>query len=405
MAKDGFFSTGRPRVTVKDLPQNPHRSPSPSPPSRLSSLPLLLLVVTCCAVSPATAQTTRVLPIDTAAARRAVPFAELRGRRVEEVRVEGNTQVSSAVIRNVIRTRVGEPFDPETAAEDYQRIFSDLKTFSNVESFVSQTASGGVIVVFKVTEQRQVREIAYIGNSRVETTVLQQVVDLKTGQSIDAFRISMARRAIEQLYKDKNYPYAHVTVNQDALTKSGVVEFNIVEGPNVRVRRVAFIGNHSMTSDRLKNVVHTKYWIWIFRPGTFDPEDIDDDVARLKEYYVGRGFFDVRVGRKLIWSPDLSELQVDFVIEEGPRYRVGKVSFKGNTSLSEVKLREKMKMLEGAYYDETAVERGQARDRPRVQPIRIHLPAAVQVRRLLAHHREARVQPHAGQSRCRVRDR
>ncbi|MGB7158872.1 MAG: BamA/TamA family outer membrane protein [Tepidisphaeraceae bacterium] len=299
---------------------------------------------------------TRSLPIDTPAARRAAPLANLRGRTVEDIQIVGNTQVSSAVIRNVIRTRVGEPFDPETVAEDYQRIFSDLRTFSNVEAFVDPTATG-VIVRFQVSEQKQVKDIRYLGNTKVETEALKQVVDLKVGQSIDAFRISMARRAIEDLYKDKNYPFANVTVDQDALTRDGVVIFNVVEGPNVRVRRVAFVGNRSVTSDRLKSVAQTKYWIWIFRPGTFDRDTIEDDVGAITEFYKDKGFFDVRVGRKLIFSPDLSEMQVNFLIEEGVRYKVGRVSFKGNTSLSEAQLRAKMKLLEGSNYDDAAVQR------------------------------------------------
>ncbi|HEV2294060.1 MAG TPA: BamA/TamA family outer membrane protein [Tepidisphaeraceae bacterium] len=320
--------------------------------------------------APAAAQTapdapTRSVPADTPTAtqlspsnsRSAAPFAELRGRTVEDIRIEGNTQVSDALVRNVIRTRVGEPFDPETVIEDYQRIFQELRSFSNVEAFVEQTKTGGIVVIFQLTEQRQVRNIRYVGNTEVETAAVRQVVDLKVGQSIDAFRISMARRAIEEFYRDRNFPFAHVTVDQDLLTKEGIVVFNIIEGPNVRVRRVNFVGNKSISDDRLSGIAQTKYWVFIFRPGTFDPDTIDDDVGRIRNYYQDKGFFDVRVGRKLIWSPDNSELQVDFVIDEGVRYKVGKVSFKGNESVSEAELRARMKLLEGEPFDKIARQR------------------------------------------------
>src|SRR5690349_15419633 len=56
----------------------------------------------------------------------------LRGRTVESVRVLGNQTVPSSVIRNQIRTREGEPFDPATVQEDYQRIYN-LRKFRNVE--------------------------------------------------------------------------------------------------------------------------------------------------------------------------------------------------------------------------------------------------------------------------------
>ena len=194
-------------MTVKDFPQNPR--PAPRRPTPLS---LLLLSCVICGIchGQATAQTApavRPAPIDTPAARGAAPFAELRGRTVEDIRIVGNTQTSPSAIRNVIRTRVGEPFEPETVAEDYQRIFQELRSFSNVEAKVEPTARG-VIVVFQVTEQRQVREILYVGNTQVDTAAIRQVVDLKVGQSIDGFRIAMARRAIEAFYKDRNFPAA-----------------------------------------------------------------------------------------------------------------------------------------------------------------------------------------------------
>lgn len=343
-------------MTVKDFRKNPRR------PSRRLSLPLSL-ILSISAASPLAAQTApapggdQPLPVDTPDARRAAPFAELRGRTVEDIRITGNTQVSNAVIRNVIRTRVGQPFDPETVAEDYQRIFQELRSFSNVEAEVETTDRGGVVVIFRVTEQRQVRDIRYVGNTEVETAAVRQVVDLKVGQSIDAFRISMARRAIEEFYRDRNFPFAHVTVDQDLLAKEGIVVFNIVEGPNVRVRRVNFVGNKSITTDRLKNVAQTKYWVFIFSPGTFDTDTIEEDVGLIKNFYQDKGFFDVRVGRKLIWSPDNSELQVDFVIDEGPRYRIGKVSFKGNKSLPEADLRARMKLLEGQPFDRSVQQR------------------------------------------------
>ena len=74
----------------------------------------------------------------------------------------GNAQVSTVVILNLVRTHEGDKFDPATVAEDYQRIFG-LRKFSDVQAKVEPTAKG-VIVVFTVTEQRQIKRINFIGN-------------------------------------------------------------------------------------------------------------------------------------------------------------------------------------------------------------------------------------------------
>lgn len=301
--------------------------------------------------TPAPPQT----PAPSAPARATLAYAALAGKRIEDVQVRGNTQVATAIIMNVVRSRPGEPFDPATVEEDYQRIYG-LRKFSNVEAKAEETAQG-VIVTFIVTEQKQIREIVWKGNTKIDTQTLRDAVDVREGEAIDNFRINVARQSIETLYKSKNFPYAHVTIDRDTLAREGKLVFEITEGPNVRVRMVDFVGNDSFSDDRLKDTVATKYWIWIFRPGTFDPDTLEDDVAALRRFYEEKGFFDAKVGRKVTESPDQTEIKVTFVIEEGPRYIVDKISFKGNTKLTEGQLRAGLKMVEGTPYDAETMQR------------------------------------------------
>lgn len=292
----------------------------------------------------------------TAPAVSGIVSAELAGRPVAGVRIIGNTQVSTAVILNLVRTRQGEPFDPATVEEDYRRIYN-LRKFSNVEARVEPIADGGVIVSFSVSEQKQVARVAFRGLKAAEEAALREIIDVKAGEAIDRFRISVARDAIENYYREKNYPFAHVEVDDDALAKTGELVFNVTEGPNVRVRNVKFIGNKSFTDDKLKGQIRTSSWIFIFSPGTFNAETIEQDVAAIRKFYEGRGFFDVRVGRKLVFSPDQTELMVEFVIEEGIRYKVDRVSFRGNKSVQEDVLKKDLRLHEGRYFDAELLQR------------------------------------------------
>jgi outer membrane protein assembly factor BamA len=267
----------------------------------------------------------------------------------------GNTQTATSVILNVVRTKPGDLFDPQTVEEDYQRIYG-MKRFGNVEAKAEPTETG-VIVTFIVTEQKQIKEIRFHGNKKVDTEGLKNTIDIRPGEAIDAFRISIARQAIESLYKSKNYPYAHVGIDRDKLAASGILVFEIVEGPQVKVRKVDFTGNKSFSDDRLRDEVHTKYWIWIFRPGTFDPDTVDDDVALLRHFYEGKGFFDCRVGRKITESPNQTEIKVTYLIEEGVRYTVDKIIFRGNKSISSQALQSKLKLGQGRYFDVDTLHR------------------------------------------------
>jgi outer membrane protein insertion porin family len=287
--------------------------------------------------------------------RPALTTSQLKGRAVEEVRILGNTTVSQAVIRNAIRTAVGDPLDPATVEEDYQRVFN-LRKFANVEARVEPTVTG-VNVVFVVVEQNQINGISFRGNTKLATPTLLATVDLRVGEAIDPFRIALARGAIEELYRGRNYPFARVTVDETALRDRGEVEFTVAEGPNVRIRNIEFRGNASFSDDRLQRQVRSSTWIFIFRSGRFIPQQVEEDVAALRRYYESKGFFDARVGRKLVYSPDMRDLEIQFLIDEGPRYTVERVRFEGNTKLTEDELRPRLRMLEGRPYDGEVLQR------------------------------------------------
>ena len=280
---------------------------------------------------------------------------DLVGRRVDEVRVAGNATVSSQVILNRVRTHVGDAFDPATVESDYQRVF-DLKRFSNVQARVEPDATGGVAVVFQVSEEKLIRSVRFAGNKAVSSDDLAKAVDVKAGEAIENFRIALAKRAIDVAYRAKNFPYTHVSVDTDRLSRTGDLVFQITEAQPVTIRNIEFVGRHSFTYDKLKDQIKTTRWYWFLNPGTYDEQQVDADVGAVRQFYRNHGFFDVKVGRKVIVSPDQTEVQVNFLIDEGVRYKVDKVTFVGNKVLSTAQLRQGLRLTEGQTFDSDVLD-------------------------------------------------
>lgn len=297
------------------------------------------------AIAQDSASPTQILP-----PRNEVNIASgLAGRTVERVEVRGNQTIPTGTILNLVRTRVGDALDPLTVQDDYQRIY-ELRRFGNVEAQIQPTETG-VVVAFIVTEQKAIKSIAFRGNTAIDTQVLSSSITIRPAEAIDSFRISLAKRAIEQMYLTKNYPLADVSVDADALSERGELVFIISEGPNVKIRNIDFIGNASFSETQLKRKITARTYIPIARPGTLNEEALDDDVASIRDFYRSKGFFDCRVGRRILFSLDKSEAQVEFLVDEGPRYTIEKISFQGNTSLTEAQLRGALKLTEGMPFD------------------------------------------------------
>lgn len=283
------------------------------------------------------------------------------GRTVEQVKIIARprplTSAEQAQVLAQIRTHEGDKFEPTTVEGDYQRVYG-LRKFSNVEARFEPTASG-VIVVFELTQQNQIKEIRFKGNESLDNQTLQNVASLKAGEAIDSFRLALAKEAIQKAYQSKNFPSARVDIDMDELTKTGILTFSIVEGPRVKVRNVVIRGNQSFTDNKIKDQIKTKPAFLFFSSGTYDPDQVETDVAAIRQYYENHGFFDTRVGRKIVVSADQKEVQVEYVIDEGRRYVVDRVSFRGNHDqrVTDEMLRKDLKLVEGRFYDSDLAKR------------------------------------------------
>ena len=319
----------------------PRRRPRKWVASWLGAAALLFLAL------PAAAQTTQ-------------PAA---GRPVAEVGVVGNQTVSDSEILNAVRTEAGQPFDAQTVREDYQRIYN-LRRFSRVEARYEEIP-GGVIVVFDVQEQPALTRVRFRGNRRFDDETLRRLVEFETNRSVDPIMLAWAQSAIEELYRSRNHALAEVRLIRDE--EAGTITFDIIEGPRVRVRNIDFVGADSfpelplLASPLRKQIATTIYWPFgLFgRDGEYDPRRVEEDVASIQRYYRERGFFDARVGRRVVFSPDLTEVQIEFLIEEGPRYVINEIRFEGNERLTDGQLLDSIRLRPGMLYDRRDVQRAE----------------------------------------------
>src|SRR5262249_27928180 len=134
------------------------------------------------------------------------------------------------------------------------------------------------------------------------------------------------------------------------------VVFNITEGPVVKVSGISFTGNTFVSGARLGTQVNSSREYFRLIGGTYVPAMVDHDVAKLAEYYKSFGYHDVQVSRSLQWDPDMRHVHVIFHVNEGIRYRVGRIQIDGNRSLNTDQLAAVTKVRPGDYYDQRQIE-------------------------------------------------
>jgi outer membrane protein assembly complex protein YaeT len=268
------------------------------------------------------------------------------GMPIRDVELVGLHSISEGFVRRTIKTRVGQSYQPLQTQDDVRELVRTRK-FLNV--FASaRVEQGQVIVTFTMQEKPEIASIELEGNKAFSNSDLFKEVTVTPQTPIDRYEINRSADNLVQKYRQNGYYYAQVTLDETALSGERRVVFRITEGPRVRVRRIELEGLRSFPRILLLFKIRTQTWFWIFRKGAFDEELAERDVQELQTFYRNEGFLDARVGYRLDFDDvNRADLTLVFVIEEGVRYRVHDIRFRGNVTIPTETLRAALALQPG----------------------------------------------------------
>jgi len=277
---------------------------------------------------------------------------------VLDVRITGNKKVRELEIRRHIQTRKDRNYDPQLVQEDLRRLYGTNK-FHNVRVHKDVTPQG-IIITFEVLERAIIDDVLFIGNRFVSDKKLLKESGLTKGDALNIYTVQEARRKVEEYYHSKGHSRTRVTVAEGDKPTDRRVVLRIDEGPVERIWKVCFIGNDPelATDARLKTQVKSKpgFLKYLFR-GRIDHDMIAEDIEHLTEYYRGLGYFRARVSREIEYDASGQWATLNFVIDEGPRYRIRTRSLVGNKKFQTAELEGLLKVQEGDYFNLEKMQR------------------------------------------------
>lgn len=265
-----------------------------------------------------------------------------------DVRFEGNATIPVAAMSRYIKTRPGRPVTVDQVRDDVRALYN-TKWFFSIEPVYRREAEG-LILIYKVTERPILQQVEYRGNKKYKDHVLAGITGLKPMHAYSVATNREAARRIKEYYVEKGYLFAEVNLAEGAHPEDRSVVFEIEEGPKVQVASIRFVGNQDVSSEVLKLRLSTKKRILWTIGGQYDPTNVPEDVAAIKEYYHNIGYFDMTVNDQVEFSSDRSSVTVTFHISEGPRYRIRDVKIEGNQIYSLEQLTKDFNTKSGDFY-------------------------------------------------------
>lgn len=276
-------------------------------------------------------------------------YADQTPKSVVDIRIEGNETIPASWILQRIESQANRPLTARMVLED-ERALRRTRSFSHVQSRYEETERGAVLI-FRVRERAIVRSVTFVGNKKVKKKHLVSWTGLEPGSPFDHLANEQAVSRIEQEYKEKGHFHVKVDLQKGGDPTDRDVVIRINEGPVVRVVKRDFKGEREIGTGSLrKNLVTKAAYLGLFK-GIYRPETLKQDVAALKEYYRRIGYFDAEVDAEPQFSSDGSAVRVVYTVDEGQRYRVGKIEFDGNQLFPNSTLSQNSRVNEGDFFN------------------------------------------------------
>jgi outer membrane protein insertion porin family len=277
------------------------------------------------------------------------------GGVLEDIDFEGLQRVEAAAIRVLLTSRRGKPFRPQAIAEDIRAIYG-MGYFQDVKAYTEETGTGGVKLIFVVTEKPAVARVEIKGNDDVSEEDIKNVVDIRPFTILSEAKVKKNVEKIKDLYNEKGFYLAEVTSAVETTSDNQViVRFVIVENAKVEVRRIRFVGNKHLDDTILKQGLVTQEGSiisFLTGAGTYRKDAFQVDILHITSHYFDNGYINVKVDTPDIEiSPDRKYIYITIRIEEGEQYSIGKIDFSGDLLDSRDKLETMTQIKPGQIFN------------------------------------------------------
>ncbi|NQU26496.1 MAG: BamA/TamA family outer membrane protein [Candidatus Nealsonbacteria bacterium] len=255
---------------------------------------------------------------------------------LKEVVYWGNSQIKSKVLRKETDLKPGDAADPFSVKEAQQTIeaFYHSKGFSRAHvTIVEGNEPGDRRAVFMINEagKQRIFETRFVGNSIASDGRLKTQIKSKPGilwyfkgmlnqgeLEEDVNRLTAYYRSLGYFKAKVGHPIVEFN---DARTWASVT-FVINEGPRYKIRNVSFVGNENFSDAQLAS--HLK----LEGNQYFDQAAMSRDELAIRDEYGSIGYAFVEANARLRFPEEPGELDLVYEINEGARFRIGRIEVK-----------------------------------------------------------------------------
>ncbi|MBK9681689.1 MAG: outer membrane protein assembly factor BamA [Saprospiraceae bacterium] len=238
----------------------------------------------------------------------------------------------------------------------------NLKLFTEVD-IINAGIDGSVMdLEIHLEEKARLARYSYTGIKKSQHEELNNKLKRFVGKN-DVVNESKKQTAINEIksyFRDKGYYDVGVKVLEKRDTKmrnAVVLEFEIDTKERVKIDEIIINGNVQVTDKKLRSKMSdTKQKGKIFGKSKLVKADFEKDKIKLIKYYNTVGFRDARIAKDSVWRTEDGALKLELFIDEGPRFYIGDITWKGNSIHEAKQLNAYLRIKKGDIYNQELLD-------------------------------------------------
>ena len=302
--------------------------------------------------APSTSDTPGFLDLSAQAAEPAPSVGDV----VNVIEVKGNQRIEPSAVETYLGIIRGQKVSRDDLDEGLKKLY-DTGFFADV----GIDFTGGVLTV-NVVENPSINQVLFEGNEQIDTADLEKEITLRARSIYTRTKVQNDLKRLLDVYRRNGRYSAEITPQVITKEQNRVnLIYNITEGPKAFIEKITFIGNDSYGRSTLESVVNSSRHQWysfLTDSDKYDPDRLQYDQELLRRFYFQNGYADFKIKSAIAeLSSKRDAFYLTFTLEEGERYRFGKVDV--SSTLSKDKLPDFSKDIQtktDALYNATEVE-------------------------------------------------
>ena len=244
---------------------------------------------------------------------------------IKKIEISGNERISSETIKMFTKKNIGENIDDKDLNEILKRIY-DSTFFDDVKVSIKENT-----LKIEVLENPLVENVEIKGpKSKKIVEELKKNLQVKARTSYNEISFLKDKKKITEILKQKGYFFSKVDVIVESLSDNKVnLIYNVEIGDKAKIKKISFIGDKIFKDRKLRSIIVSeeyKFWKFISGKKYLNQNLISLDERLLKNFYLNKGFYNVKINSSFARLINDSEFELVYNIIPNKRYSFNQIS-------------------------------------------------------------------------------